>query len=177
MWTKRNDHAPKSECGDFFEYMSKRPAFITFKFDHSLVFSCLHILFPNKNIHKNFIGTTFFAMGPCLCVLEHLFCLSHHGTQWTMLVDNIVWGPQTPWSLWHLFLGVNWSAPGMSSIANHQSYKAFKQLHGPWCTVHIPWAGELCLAALTSYSIWSSRIPASRVFILESIVGSMNTTY
>ena len=28
-------------------------------------------------------------MGPCLFLLEHLFCLSHPKTRWTMLVDNI----------------------------------------------------------------------------------------
>ena len=28
-------------------------------------------------------------MGPCLFLLEHLFCLSNRKTLWTMLVDNI----------------------------------------------------------------------------------------
>ena len=27
-------------------------------------------------------------MGPCLLVQEHLFCLSHRKTRWTMSVDN-----------------------------------------------------------------------------------------
>ena len=28
-------------------------------------------------------------MGPCLCLLEHLSCLSHCKTRWTILVDNV----------------------------------------------------------------------------------------
>ena len=28
-------------------------------------------------------------MGPCIFLLEHLFCLSHHKTHWTMSVDNV----------------------------------------------------------------------------------------
>ena len=65
MWTKRNDHAPRTECVDFFWYMPKKGIFEFFflKFDHSLVFSCLHFLFP-KNIHYNFIVTIFLCYGP-----------------------------------------------------------------------------------------------------------------
>lgn len=39
------------------------------------------------------------------------------------------------------------------------------------------WAGELCLATLTSNSVWSIRIPASWDFIIRYIVGFMNTTH
>ena len=28
-------------------------------------------------------------MGPCVFLLEHLFCLSHHKTCWTMSMDNV----------------------------------------------------------------------------------------
>jgi hypothetical protein len=28
-------------------------------------------------------------MDPCPFVLEHFFCLSHHKTHWTMLLDNV----------------------------------------------------------------------------------------
>ena len=28
-------------------------------------------------------------MGPCLFLLEHLFCLSHRNTCWTMLEDDV----------------------------------------------------------------------------------------
>ena len=55
IWTKRNDHAPKSECADFLKYMPKNDSFeiqIKNKFDHSLVFSCLHILFPKNSFIK-----------------------------------------------------------------------------------------------------------------------------
>ena len=40
MWTKRNEHAPKSKCADFFKYIPKKGKFETkkFKFDP---FSCL----------------------------------------------------------------------------------------------------------------------------------------
>ena len=41
MRTKKNDHVPKSEGADFFQYMPKKGNFEKkkFKFDHSLVFS------------------------------------------------------------------------------------------------------------------------------------------
>jgi hypothetical protein len=56
-------------------------------------------------------------MGCCLYLPQHLVCLSHGKTRWTMSVDNVglkiwLWGPRNPWSLWHFFsLGVRpkWS--------------------------------------------------------------------
>ena len=50
----RNDHAQKNECADFFlTYAKKRQFSKEFKFDHSLVYSCLHLLFhPPKNVKK-----------------------------------------------------------------------------------------------------------------------------
>jgi hypothetical protein len=54
-------------------------------------------------------------------LLEHLFSISHRQTHWTMSVDNVAlkyvfWGPRTPWSPWHFFLGVNQSGHGMSFV-------------------------------------------------------------
>ena len=55
MRTKRNDHAPKSECADFLEiYAQKRQIKKIDKFDHS-VFSSLHLLFPKINFIKNLL--------------------------------------------------------------------------------------------------------------------------
>ena len=39
------------------------------------------------------------------------------------------------------------------------------------------WTNELCLSVLTSYSVWSTRIPTSKVFIVKSIVWLVNTTH
>ena len=42
MWTEKNDHAPKSECVGFLQYMPKKGTFEeeeNIKFAHSLVFS------------------------------------------------------------------------------------------------------------------------------------------
>ena len=39
-------------------------------------------------------------------------------------LKNVFWGPHTPWSLLHFFLGVNRSSPGMSSTTNHIVYRA-----------------------------------------------------
>ena len=51
MWTKRNDHPPKSEHADFFLYMPEKK----FKFDHACVFSYFHVLFPKTIIKKVFL--------------------------------------------------------------------------------------------------------------------------
>ena len=59
-----------------------------FKFDHSFVFSCLHLLFPQNNYIQNLSKQYFPTMGPCLFLPKHLFCLPRHKTQWTMLVDS-----------------------------------------------------------------------------------------
>jgi Pyruvate/2-oxoacid:ferredoxin oxidoreductase delta subunit len=54
MWTKKNDHSPKSECDDCFNICPKRAIFWKWndkvKFDHLFVFFCLHLLFPKKII-------------------------------------------------------------------------------------------------------------------------------
>ena len=43
------------------------------------------------------------------------------------------WGPHSPWSLCHFFLGVNRSYLGITSAANQLPYKTLVQLHGPYC--------------------------------------------
>ena len=110
------------------------------KCDHSLVFSCLHLLFPRKIKIKIISNKLFYISlhGPVPFLLEPLFCLSHCKTCWTMSLDNIgfkcvFWGPWTPWSLWHFFLGVNRSGPKMNSTTNHKNYRALGRLHGSRC--------------------------------------------
>ena len=88
MWTKRNDHAPKNECAHYFNIIcAKRAILKKIKFDHSLVFIFSS---PQKSfLIVYIINIISFAMGTCLFQLEHLFCLSHHKTCWSMSVDTI----------------------------------------------------------------------------------------
>ncbi len=49
-------HAPKSEFVDLKQYMSQKGIFAKHReiqVDHSLVFTCLHLLFPMKRFLKN----------------------------------------------------------------------------------------------------------------------------
>ena len=73
-------------------------------------------------------------MGSCRFI-QHLFCLSHRQTRWTMLVDNVglqIWLLGTSNSMITLtfFFGVNRSSPETSSTADRRSYRALEQLHG-----------------------------------------------
>ena len=66
---------------------------------------------PQKII-LNLLKRHLSAMGSCLFLLDHLSCLSHYKTCWTMLVHllglkYIIWGPRPSWSLCHFFFGVN----------------------------------------------------------------------
>ena len=77
-------------------------------------------------------------MGPCLFLLEHLFCLSLRKTHYTMSVDNtslnMFFGDlELHGRFDHFFLGVNRNGLGTSFTANHRCYKALGRLHGPWC--------------------------------------------
>ena len=46
MWTKRNDHVPRNTCANFFNTCPKKANLEKkIKFDHSLVFLCLHLLY------------------------------------------------------------------------------------------------------------------------------------
>jgi hypothetical protein len=50
MWTEKNDHAPKSECVGFLQYMPKKGTFEeeeNIKFAHSLVFSWALLVFTS----------------------------------------------------------------------------------------------------------------------------------
>ena len=110
-------------------------------FDHDLVFSCLHLLFPKNNINHLFCYKKFSAMGPCfLFVLVHLFCLSHRKTCWTRSVDNVVLNntslktSNSIVTMTFFSLGVNWSDIGTNSPTNHKFYRALGwSLHGAWC--------------------------------------------
>ena len=81
----------------------------------SFVFFCLQRLFPPKI----YIIIKFLWMGPCLFLPKHLFTSptgkSIGPCQWIMCaLTYIFWKPRTSWSLWHFFLGVNWSGPETS---------------------------------------------------------------
>ena len=53
MWTKRNDHAPKSECVDFFlNICSKREVLRKKNSSLTILLSCLHLLYPKRNSFK-----------------------------------------------------------------------------------------------------------------------------
>ena len=57
------------------------------KFDHSFVFIFSS---PQKNNPlKYYYYDIFSAMGSYLFLPQHLFCLTHHKTCWTMLMDNV----------------------------------------------------------------------------------------
>ena len=65
MWTKKYDHAPKSECANFLIYMPKKGSFEKkFKFHHSPLFSwttCLHFLLNVSKLWLANILTTIFT--------------------------------------------------------------------------------------------------------------------
>jgi hypothetical protein len=93
-------------------------------------------------------------MGPCLFLVDHLFCLSHYKTRWTMSVDYVSLKIMSTWDLnlhghSDIFLSP-WCKPksymdkfnnqstllhGLrtSSTTNQHSYMALGWLHGPWC--------------------------------------------
>ena len=128
---------------------------------HSLVFSCLHLPFPEKKSLKKINMTTF------LCHWSLSFSLRAtpllplplknplRPCQWTMLASKYVFrGPQTPWFLRHFFLGVNRSDHGTSSTTNHMFFS------GAWDdfmvrSVNIPSVGyfEITMSIMLSTSI------------------------
>jgi hypothetical protein len=77
-------------------------------------------------------------MDPCLFLLDHLFCLSHRKTHWTMSVDYVglqicLLGTSTSMVTLTFFL---WCKPKWSrdnSTTNQSSYMALERLHGSWC--------------------------------------------
>jgi hypothetical protein len=64
------------------------------KFDHYFVSSCLYLLFQKKYSLKFHYINIYLSWALAFFLLEHLFCLSHNKTHWTMSVD------QCPRSLW-----------------------------------------------------------------------------
>ena len=89
MWNKRNDHAPKVNVLIFLIYMLKK---CSSKIIQVWPFSCLLLSsssLPQITFHQKIIITSFLYTGPCLFLLEHLFCLSHRKTCWTMSMDNV----------------------------------------------------------------------------------------
>ena len=132
MWIKRDDHAPKVDVMMIFifsMYVQKWQFWKQFKFDCSLVIVCLHS--NNKFI------TTFLCHGPCF----FFFWSTSFASPTTKpvgpckrimeVLKYAFWRPQIPYSLWHFLLGVNWSRPVTSSIANHKFYRALGWRHGP----------------------------------------------
>jgi hypothetical protein len=94
MWIKRNDHAPKSECVDYSNICPKKAVLekIKIKFDHSLVSSWLHLLFPasrRRSSLKNYYNNISLPWALAFSLRKHLFCLSHCKTRWTMSVNNV----------------------------------------------------------------------------------------
>ena len=139
MWTKWNDHAPKSECANFMEYMPKKGSFEKEKkrkIEYSLAFSCLHLPYPpqKKNFYHNNISLLRVL---ALFLLECLFCFSHHKTRWTMLAYSVglkiclLGTSNSMVTLIFFFLCVNRSGPMTSSTTNHKFYRALGRLHDP----------------------------------------------
>ena len=71
-----------------FLYMPKKDNFEAKKSILTTLLSSSSLL-PKQISLKKVILHHFSAMGPCLFLLEHLLCLSHRKTRWTMSVDNV----------------------------------------------------------------------------------------
>ena len=57
--------------------------------DHTFVFSCFYFLFLKRKSSKTYHTNIFLPLSPGLFLLEHLSCLSHCKTCWTMSLDNV----------------------------------------------------------------------------------------
>ena len=138
LWTKRNDHAPKSECADYFNICPKKGSFEKLKFDHSFVFYYFHLLFFQKKSLKIYYSNIL-CHGPLVFFYHSTSFASHHKTHWTMSINNVglkscFFGTSNLMiTMTFFFLGVNQSGPKTNSIANHKYYMTLRQLHGPWC--------------------------------------------
>ena len=83
MWTKKNDHAPKSKCVDFFLNMPKKGSFEKkFKCEHllsflgaSLVFICLHF---SLNVSKMWLANLLTTILTKECTYDMYLVLSLH---------------------------------------------------------------------------------------------------
>ena len=81
----------KSECADIFNICPKKAVLENKQFQ---VWPFFYLLLsssslPLKKFIKIFCNFIALPMGPCLFLLEHLFCLSHRKTRWTMSADNV----------------------------------------------------------------------------------------
>ena len=104
-----------------------------------LVFS-LALIFssPNKSSFRNCYNNVSLPWARVFFLLEHVYCISHHKTHWTMLVDNVglkicLLGTSNSMVTLTFSLGVNRSDPETNSTTNHIFYKALGRLHGPQC--------------------------------------------
>ena len=91
---------------------------------------------PTKK--KNHYNIHFSTMGLYFFLLDHLFCLSHCKTHWSMSTNCVglktcLLGTSIYMVTMTFFLGVSRSGLGTSSTTNYFSYKALGWLHGPWC--------------------------------------------
>ena len=93
MWTKRHDHAPKSECLDFFNRcLKKKDNFNKIKIKSRLTISLpslVFVIFFFTKLKKKVLCHRPLPFYFLLFLLEHLFCLSHRKICWTVSVDNV----------------------------------------------------------------------------------------
>ena len=89
MWIKKNDHAPRSECADFFQCMSKKGIFERKKIqDYSLScqllgFTWLHFLL---NVAKRWLAN----------LLTTIFTTTKKMSDFIFLMFNVIYMCQVP---------------------------------------------------------------------------------
>ena len=115
---------------------------IKIKFDHSFVFFCCHLPFPNKIFHRKFFIT--------ICSLPYALAfffyhnisfawVSYHKIRWAMSMDNVsleicfLGTLNSMVILTFFFLGLNRSGSGTNSTTNHKFCMGSRRLYGPWC--------------------------------------------
>ena len=94
MWTKSNDHAPKSGCAEFLLTYVQKGQFWKNNSSSIVLLSPLVFIFsshpPPKKTHEKLIIIAFLCHVALFFYLpRHLFCLSHRKTRSTMSVDNV----------------------------------------------------------------------------------------
>jgi hypothetical protein len=112
------------------------------KFDHSLIFSCLHLLFPPQKYYSKYLFNISLSWTPAF-FYESIFFASPTAKPFgpcqriMYVLKYVFWGTQTPWSPWHFFpwCKLKWSWDKFK--ANHGFYKTLGWLHGPWCKQHL----------------------------------------
>ena len=137
MWTKRNDHVLKSECIFFFLiYVQKRKFWRNLSV--TMLLSSLVFIFYSKKICHYKITITIFPLPWALALFYHSTSFASPTVKFVgpcqliiQALKYVFWEPQIHGHSNIFFLGVNWSGPRTSSIANHKYYKALGRLHGP----------------------------------------------